>query len=352
MLPVDWFFVVAGGIGVLQLIGFCSLVSSLYAVTFVALLRYVIIPADSDIVLWLCKHFGKPVESLKGQVIWITGASSGIGEALAVRLAKVGARLALSARSVENLERVKQRCLETGGVTSDDVLLLPLDMVEYDQHQPAFDAVLKHFGELDILVSNAGRSQRGRWEMIDVAVDRELFELNVFSLIALSRIATRYFLKRGNGHHVVTSSTAGKLGAPLSASYTGSKHALQGYFECLRIEKAGCGLDITMFCPGPVDSNLLKVCFTEQKGDELGDVKRGKKMPTDHCADLFAISIANKLTEVWVAHQPILTMYYINQYLPVLMKNFMRLLPIKFIMKLRDGRTDVVQVDDAGPKKD
>ncbi|XP_068238372.1 uncharacterized oxidoreductase SSP1627 [Palaemon carinicauda] len=204
-------------------------------------------------------------KSLKGQVVWITGASSGIGEYLAVRLAKVGVRLALSARSVENLERVKQRCIETGGVTNDDVLILPLDMIQYDQHQPSFDSVLKHFGELDILVSNAGRSQRGRWEMIDSAVDREIFELNVFSLISLSRIVTRYFLKRGRGHHAVTSSTAGKLGAPLSASYTGSKHALQGYFECLRMEKAGI-VDVTMFCPGPVDSNILKNSFTEQKG--------------------------------------------------------------------------------------
>ena len=81
--------------------------------------------------------------------------------------------------------------------------------------------------QLDVLVSNAGRSQRGRWEEIDVEVDRELFELNVFSLMSLSRIATRYFLERGRGHHAITSSTAGKLGAPLSSSYTGAKHALQ-----------------------------------------------------------------------------------------------------------------------------
>lgn len=346
---VDWFYV-AGGIIVLQqlFIGLCSsYVSCLYLIAALAFVRYIVIPAECDLVLGFLRKFGKPVDSLKGQVVWITGSSSGIGRALAIRLAKAGVKLAISARSVESLKEVKQRCIETGGVKDDDVLVLPLDMIQYDQHQPAFDAVIKHFGELDILVSNAGRSQRGRWEMIEVDVDRELFELNVFSLVSLSRIVTRYFLGKGRGHHVVTSSTAGKLGAPLSASYTGSKHALQGYFECLRMEKAGRGLDITMFCPGPVDSNLLNVCFTENKGKALGQQFRGARMPTDHCAELFAIAIANKVTETWVAQQPVLAMYYVNQYFPFIVSNLFKLLPLKFIMRLRDGRDDVVQLDAA-----
>ncbi|KAK7056575.1 Dehydrogenase/reductase SDR member 7 [Halocaridina rubra] len=352
MANVDWFYIAAGCIGLQQLLlGWCTYTCCLYVIGFLAVLRYIVIPAECDSVLWFYKQFGKPVESLKGHVVWITGASSGIGKALAIRLARAGVRIAISSRSVESLNNVKTLCVETGGITENDVLILPLDMVEYDKHQPAFDAVLKHFGKLDILVSNAGRSQRARWEMIEADVDKDLFELNVFSLVALSRIVTRYFLEKGCGHHVVTSSTAGKLGVPMSASYTGSKHALQGYFECLRFEKAGCGLDISIFCPGPFHSNLLNVCFTEQKGEQLGQQFRGARMSADHCADLFAIGIANRVAEIWVAPQPVLSLYYLNQYVPGLMKSLLQLLPLKTIMKLRDGRSDVVQLEGAEAKK-
>lgn len=350
---MDWFYIAAGCVGITQLVLDCwTWIQTFKILGFLAFLRYVILPADCDLTLFLFKHFGKPVESLEGRVIWITGASSGIGKALAIRLAKAKVRVVLSARSVENLNEVKQKCIEAGGLEEKDVLVLPLDMVQYDQHQSAFDKVIEHFGELDILVCNAGRSQRGRWEMIDLEVDRELFELNVFSLIALSRRVVKYFLQKGKGHVVVTSSTAGKLGAPMSGSYTASKHALQGYFDCLRVEKAGCGLDITMFCPGPVDSNLLKVCFTEEKGKELGQERKGKRMSAERCADLFAISIANKLLEVWVADQPVLTMYYLNQFIPSLMKCALQVLPLKAIMKLRDGRDDAAQLTGAEGKKE
>lgn len=307
-------------------------------------MRFIYLPAECDLVLWFYERFGQPVESLKGRVVWITGASSGIGKALAIRLAQAGVRVALSARSSESLNQVKEMCIKSGGVKENDVLVLPLDMIQYDQHQATFDAVIKHFGELDILVSNAGRSQRGRWEMIDIDVDHEIFDLNVFSLISLARIVSKYFLEKGRGHLVVTSSTAGKLGVPMSASYTASKHAIQGYFECLRTEKAGLGLDITISCPGPVDSNLLQVCATENKGETLGQERIGKRMSAERCAHLYAVSIANKLPEVWIADQPVITLMYLSQYLPFLIKRVMQVIPLKLIMKLRDGRDDAAKL--------
>lgn len=110
---------------------------------------------------------------------------------------------------------------------SEDILVLPLDLLKFAFHQDCFNRVISHFQTLDVLVNNAGRSQRADWAKIDINVDRELFELNVFSVIHLSRLVVNYFdQNKINGQIAVTSSTAGLIGAPNSGSYTGAKHAL------------------------------------------------------------------------------------------------------------------------------
>lgn len=144
-------------------------------------------------------------------------------------LAKNGVKLALSARNVRELEATKQECLTLAkdALKPEDILILPLDMLKFAYHQESFNRVISHFRALDILVNNAGRSQRAEWNKIDINVDRELFELDVFSVIHLSRLAVTYFEQNAiNGQLAVTSSTAGLIGAPNSASYTGAKHAL------------------------------------------------------------------------------------------------------------------------------
>lgn len=341
---IDWFLAAVVVGGATSLLGLCHLSTGISILLILALIRFVIVPLDCDVVLKFYELFGKKPESLKGQVIWVTGASSGIGAALAVRLAQAGARLALSARSVEKLNSVKQQCVGTGGVTEDEVLVVPLDLVQYDKHQPAFDAVLQHFGELDVLVNNAGRSQRGRWEEIQLEVDRDLFEVDVFATVALSRRVYKYFLEQGRrGHFAVTSSTAGRVGVPMSASYTAAKHALHGYFEALRTEKLGQRLDITMVCPGPIVSNLGNACFTEKQGESLGQQRTGKMMSAERCAELFAVALANRLSEVWMALQPVILILYFCQYLPTLSKSVMQLIPVSVIVKLRDGRDDLAK---------
>lgn len=166
---------------------------------------------------------------LKGKVVWITGASSGIGRELAKVLAKNGVKLVLSARNARELEATKNECLSLaqGSLRTEDILVLPLDMLKFAFHQDSFNRVISHFRALDILVNNAGRSQRAEWNKIDINVDRELFELDVFSVVHLSRLAVTYFEQNSiAGQLAVTSSTAGLIGAPHSGSYTGAKHAL------------------------------------------------------------------------------------------------------------------------------
>lgn len=173
--------------------------------------------------------------TLRGQVIWITGASSGLGKELAILLAKNGVKLCLSARRMDELEKVKNQCLSISKtLSSDDILVLQMDMLEIEKHEQFFEKVLKHFhGRLDVLVNNAGRTQRATWANIDLSVDREMFDLNVFSVVNLSRIYVRYVQKNSiRGHVFVTSSVAGLTPLPFSACYIGAKHALnvKSYF--------------------------------------------------------------------------------------------------------------------------
>jgi dehydrogenase/reductase SDR family member 7 len=256
---------------------------------------------------------------LKGKVVWITGASSGIGKELAKVLAKNGVRLVLTARNTRELDVTKQECLSlaSGQLNQDDVLVLPLDLLNFSAHRECFNRVIAHFGDLFCLVNNAGRSQRAEWNKIDINVDRELFELDVFSVIHLSRMAVTYFEEKNvNGQLAVTSSTAGLIGAPNSASYTGAKHALHGYFEALRNEKPH--ISVNLYCPGPTFSNFLKEAFVESSGKkyEQSVQSTDRRMTSERCAYLYAIALANNKGLSWSGIFPINLVSYIGVYYP------------------------------------
>uniref|UniRef100_A0A1B0D7C8 Dehydrogenase n=2 Tax=Phlebotomus papatasi TaxID=29031 RepID=A0A1B0D7C8_PHLPP len=166
----------------------------LASITLLTIIYYIInvalwLTLDCDVELFIKSKFGKKLSSLSGKVVWITGASSGIGQSLAHVLAANGAKLVLTARRVPELEKVKEQCLAISGgkLKENDVLTMQMDMVEIDRHEEYFQRVVKHFGTFDILVNNAGRSQRAAWQDIDLTVDRALFDLDVFSAVNLSR---------------------------------------------------------------------------------------------------------------------------------------------------------------------
>ena len=148
------------------------------------------------------------------------------------------------------LDKVKQRCVQAGA-NPKDILVLPMDLCDFSSHKPNFDKILETFGRLDVLINNAGRSQRARWEHISPEVDLEIFNLNVFSVVSLTRTVVDHMVTNKSGVVAVMSSTAGKAGVPFSGTYTGSKHAVHGYLESLRTEKVGSGLEVCLLCPGP-----------------------------------------------------------------------------------------------------
>merc|ERR1719431_2444530 len=190
------------------------------------------------------------------------------------------------------------------------------------------------------MLHNAGKSQRARWEYTAIDVDKDLFDLNVFSVVNLSRCIMPHFLNRNSGTFALMSSTAGKAGVPFSGTYTGSKHALHGYFESLRTEKMGTGLSVCMLCPGPTFSSLLEVAATETPGQSFGESMKAtdRRMTAERCAELSLVAIVNKLPESWICFRPVLPLMYASQYLPGISKVVMSVLGPAFLARVRDSR--------------
>uniref|UniRef100_A0A3P8ZX02 Dehydrogenase/reductase (SDR family) member 7 n=1 Tax=Esox lucius TaxID=8010 RepID=A0A3P8ZX02_ESOLU len=255
---------------------------------------------------------------LKGLVVWVTGASSGIGEELAYQLAGCGSRLILSARRVDELDRVKRHCLECSSLQDKDILVLPLDLLEKTSHEAKTKTAVQHFGSIDILINNGGRSQRSLCLETSVDVYQALMELNFLGTVSLTKQVLPHMTQRGSGSVVTISSLSGLAGTPLATGYSASKHALQGFFNSLRTELTDYpNILISTVCPGPVKSQIVKNAFAEELGKVSPTAEdQNHKMATSRCVRLILVGIANGVKEMWIAQQPFLLFYYLWQYAP------------------------------------
>lgn len=235
-----------------------------------------------------------------GQVSWITGASSGIGEAVAKKLAGQGHRLILSARRVSELERVKAECV-AHGAAGDDIHLLVLDVLDYDALSAKVDAAFKLFGRVDLLLNNAGISQRSMALETPLHVHRKLFEVDVFAQIALTTETLNRMLEQGDGHIAVTSSVTAKLGVRQRSGYSAAKHAIQGYYDTLRVELADENIRITTILPGFVSTNISKFALTAT-GEETGEIdpKSAAGMSPETAADIIFSGMQKGQDEIYV----------------------------------------------------
>ncbi|XP_044762565.1 dehydrogenase/reductase SDR family member 7 isoform X2 [Coccinella septempunctata] len=302
---------------------------------------------DCDLETGFYDKFGKPIGHLRGKVVFITGASSGIGEHTAIALAKNGVKLVLTARRREELERVKRACIEASKtlLSQNDVLVIPMDVTDFSSHKKNWDYAVRHFGKVDILFNNAGRSQRAVFETIDMGVDRQMFELNTFSVVNLTRVAVNYFNTVGGGHIAVVSSIAGIVGVPYSATYDGTKHAIHGYMNALRSEKTGRGLSVSIICPGPVSTNFLSESFTNTIGQKYGKSVQptDRRMTGERCGHLCAMVLANKIRESWVALSPVILFTYFAVYFPVSFNFLIKTIGPERLFKLRDSQELTLQ---------
>jgi short-subunit dehydrogenase len=187
---------------------------------------------------------------LSEKAVWITGASSGIGAALARALAARGAHLLLSARRTERLREVAAAC---AGAASVEVL--PLDVTAEDLAAPVRDAEAVH-GRLDVVVNNAGLGQRGSAEETDIAAVRRLMEVNFFGPVRLTQAVLPGMLACGGGQLVYTSSILGKIAVARRSTYCASKFALQGWCNALRCEVYDRNIRLTLVCPGWVRTEI------------------------------------------------------------------------------------------------
>ena len=251
----------------------------------------------------------------KGKVVWVLGASSGIGAAFALRAAQAGARVVVSARRAERLQEL---C-----AGSDSMLALPLDVTDRAACVAAVETVRKTYdGQIDIAVLNAGAGAECPAEEMTIDDTTRMFELNVLSCAHLTKLLIPQMREtfvaapeRGPTCLVITSSVAGKLSSPLGSSYSGTKHALQGYFNAVRLETSEF-MAVTLACPGPIDTEFGAARFVGK--DKPGQPKKyGKNyMTSQRCAELMMMATQARLHEAWIAPQPFLGYCYLAVYLP------------------------------------
>lgn len=251
-------------------------------------------------------------QQLEKKIIWITGASSGIGEALSLALAQEKAKLVLTARNEEKLNDLKAKCLEY----TDDVLVMAMDLFKIEDFPIAVEQVVGHFGRIDMLINNAGISQRALTREADLGIDRQVMELNFFSPVALTKAVLPYMLQQKSGHIVAVSSIVGKFGFPLRSAYSSSKHALFGFFDSLRAEEDD--LDVTIVIPGRVQSNIsLNAIGKNGKAEGKMDPGQANGMPAEKSAKIIVKALKHKKKEVLVGNKELL-MVHIRRFLPKL----------------------------------
>lgn len=250
--------------------------------------------------------------SIANKNIWITGASSGIGEALALEAAKLGARPILTARNEAKLCDIQRRCLKY----TDQCWLFPADLSRLDDIEPLFQKVVSECREIHLLVNNAGRSQRSFALNTPYENDYEILQLNFLSVIMLSKLVLKHMYNNSEGHIVVIGSITGKFGFPMRTAYSASKHALQGYFQSLQCEMAGEPIRITIAHPGRIQTSISLNALTET-GQAYNQMDDGQAtgMPADQCARKIIKAIKKNKKEVLVGGKETL-LVRIHQFVP------------------------------------
>lgn len=191
------------------------------------------------------------MNDLKGKVIMITGASSGIGESLAYEAARNGATLILSARRENKLKEVKEQCNK---ISASEVYVYPLDMSDPDAIEETMVKIENSIGKIDVLINNAGFGHTEEFMTYDLNKAENMFRVNVLGVMYLSQLAAIQMADSRSGHIINVGSIAGKIATPKSAVYSASKFAVIGFSNALRLELKPLNIKVTTINPGPVNT--------------------------------------------------------------------------------------------------
>lgn len=231
------------------------------------------------------------------KTVWITGASSGIGKALALAFAEKGSTIVLSARNTKKLEEVKAMCIAKAA----PCLIVPMDVVDHDAIPSIADDVLHKLGKVDVLINNAGISQRSKVEETDLAIDKKIFDVNVFGAFAVTRAVLPSMIKRKSGNIVIISSIAGKIATPYRSAYAASKHAVIAWYESLRAEVYDRNIKVHVICPGYIKTDI-SINAVGKDGEPHGvmDNAQNEGMQVEQCANEIIAAISAGKSEVLI----------------------------------------------------
>lgn len=254
----------------------------------------------------------------EGKVVWITGASGGIGEAVAKAFSSEGATLILSARRADELQRVRASC-----AMPTRVFVYPLDLTVQASIQQVSEEVLSKF-EIDILFNNGGISQRSLTAETSVANDRKIFEVNFFGHVQMTKAVLPQMLQRNRGQIVTVSSLTGKWGFYLRSAYAASKHALHGFFDSLRMEVEDHGIGITLITPGFIATDISKHAI-DKSGKPTGemDENQAQGISPDLCAKQILDGIVSGKSEFGVGGKELRGLF-LHRYFPGIFKKILK----------------------------
>ena len=246
------------------------------------------------------------------KTVWITGASSGIGEACAYAYAAQKCTVILTATSVEKLENVAAKCRELGA----EAFTLPYDLRNLDGVDALVENAWKATKKIDILFCNAGISQRTTVEDTDMKMFETIMDINFYAPVLMAKAILPRMIAAGGGHIAATTSIAGRFGFPLRCAYSSSKHALYGFFETLQAEYVSQNIHTTLVCPGRVQTNI-SVNALDKNGLRHGEMDPGQAngITAEKAARKIVRAIQNKKREVLVGGKE-LTMVYIKRFFP------------------------------------
>lgn len=255
---------------------------------------------------------------LRGKKIWVTGAASGIGKALAEKLSDIASLLIMSDVDREKLDSLK--LFIQSKAKSCEIVTVAFDLSNSKSVLQAADHVKSKYKGVDILINNGGISQRGTVVNTSFEVDRRIMEINFFGHILLTKQMLPYMLAQKSGHIAVTSSITGKFGFPLRSSYAASKHALHGYFETLGLELINSGIRVTIVCPGRVRTNISFNAI-DGAGVKHGklDAGQAKGITAEKCAIKYIKAIEKKRWEVYIGGSELLIVR-IKRFIPSLFR--------------------------------
>lgn len=248
----------------------------------------------------------------KNKTIWITGASSGIGFALAKEISSQECTLILSARREKTLEAAKELCYKNARI-----YLQILDLEDTGNHQKIVSEVLEKVGTVDLLIHNGGISQRALAKDTDFSVDKKLMAVNYLGTVSLTKAILPFMLKNGRGHFGVVTSLTGIIPSPYRSGYAASKHALHGFFDSLRAELEDHGISVTLLAPGFVKTQV-SVNALGPNGEAIGvmDHAQANGISAEHCAKKIINALKHGKREVYIGRESYAA--YVKRYFPSL----------------------------------